>query len=603
MDLRKIATCRDSTEKRVNSDPSLGDPVQAPQRKSGDSRFDRALRWLGNLFGSTEGDFDNLGTEAGLETFIARLPPAAPASTIETVGAQFENARTIELDPGKLRRALKRLDERAQDALAVLSIKLFEDKLGRELSDPIWLAMARFYRNVHSGYRVCLEAIPSRGKRSDGSRNDAALIACRAMAALGRHKTLLRMRYRDVDLKFWEDTMELAAWCANWDCSNTLLELYPNSEYHTTFEREYLMALLFEAAPLANLNPAQMIALEIILRRFAANFLFWNAYSDSTPFVFDLRGDTVAKRWAKGMEPLPGVRFFGVADAYTQLAGLSNQAKTNREIPEWLSSARLAVESYRELLDLLVTHWSANPPQRQHRRDQSQGELRVVHGIGQVRRMIAASEYVKAGGRLDYEESTPYDFKVFGRVRFGTVIDETSRNTAEVDFAASQTLRKFEFGGEGQLTEGWTISDVSDTGLGAVANAHDGWARIGMLVGVRRGDGVEWQLAVVRRLSRSLTGRLSVGMTKIGGTAYAAQIRIPTDDYENWVPLAESTDVKHDVILLRNGKSATLFMEPGIFTGSLECKISFARRWRSVKLERSLGLGYDFEQVAVTIFG
>jgi hypothetical protein len=48
-----------------------------------------------------------------------------------------------------------------------------------------------------------------------------------------------------------------------------------------------------------------------------------------------------------------------------------------------------------------------------------------VHGINQVRRMIAASEYVRAGGRLDYEESTPYDFKVFGRVRFGTVTEDS----------------------------------------------------------------------------------------------------------------------------------------------------------------------------------
>ena len=586
----------------MNSDPRLGDPVEAPQRTPGDSRFDRMFKWLGNLFSAAEDDSDNLGSEQGLEAFIARLPLTAPANTIEAVSEQFENARTRDLEPGKLRRALKRLDERAQDPLAVLSIKLFEDRLGRQLSDAVWLALTRYYRNVHTGYRVCLEAVSSRGNMSDGEHNDAALIACRAMAALGRQKTLLRMRYRDIDLKFWEDTMELAAWCANWGCAKTLLELYPNSEYHTTFEREYLIALLFEAAPVANLNPAQMIALEIILRRFAANYLFWDRYSDSTPFVFDLQGDTIAKRWLKGMEPRPGMQFFGVADAYSQLVGLNNQAKTSREIPEWLLGARLDVESYRELVDLLVAHWSGNPPQRQHRRDRSQGELRVVHGINRVRRMIAASEYVKAGGRLDYEESTPYDFKVFGRLRFGSVTEET-RNDRAQDFSAPQTLRKFEFQGEGQLTEGWTIIDVSDTGLGAVANAHDGWARIGMLVGVRRGEGVEWQLAVVRRLSRSLTGRLSVGMTIIRGTAYSARIRIPTGDHENWVPLVESTDVTHDVILLRHGKSTSLFLEPGIFTGELECKISFAKRWRSVKLERSLGLGYDFEQVAVTIFG
>jgi hypothetical protein len=218
--------------------------------------------------------------------------------------------------------------------------------------------------------------------------------------------------------------------------------------------------------------------------------------------------------------------------------------------------------------------------------------------------MIAASEYVKAGGRLDYEEATPYDFKVFGRLRFGTVNDEAIKNGgASQDFAASQTLRKFELEGSGQLTEGWTISDVSDTGLGAVAGAHDGWARIGMLVGVRRGEGVEWQLAIVRRLSRSLTGRLSVGMTTIPGTAYAAQIRIPIGDHEEWTPASESSDLKHDVILLRQGKSASIFMQSGIFTGAMECKISFDKRWRSVKLERSLGLGYDFEQVGVSIFG
>jgi hypothetical protein len=262
------------------------------------------------------------------------------------------------------------------------------------------------------------------------------------------------------------------------------------------------------------------------------------------------------------------------------------------------------VESYRELLELLVTHWSANPPQRRHRRDRSQGELRVVHGITQVRRMIAASEYVKAGGRLDYEENTPYDFKIFGSTRFGSVAEESkSDNGAAPDFSASQTLRKFEVEGKGHLTEGWTVSDVSDTGLGAVANAHDGWARIGMLVGVRRGEGVEWQLAIVRRLSRSLTGRLSVGMVLIPGTAYCAQIRIPKDRQGQWVPLPESDDVKHDAILLRHGNSASLFMEQGIFTGELECKISVNKQWRSVKLERSIGLGYDYEQVAVTIFG
>lgn len=562
------------------------------------------VRWLAKHFTGAEDGRDSLGTDAGLERFVAGLPLTAPAATVAAVSAQFERASALELDPGKLRRALKRLDEHAQGPLDALGIKLFEDRVGRQLSDPVWLAMVRYCRNVHSGYRLCLGALSSRKNQSDAERDDAVLIACRAMAALVRHKTLLRMRYRDVDLKFWEETMELAAWCGNRGCNHTLFELYPNSRYHTTFEREYLIALVFEAAPLANLNPSQMIALETILRRFAASFLFWGQYSDSTPYVIDLGGDTIAKRWVKGMNPRPGMRFFGLADAYSQLVALSNQARGSRHVPEWIVGARLDLESYRQLLDLLVSHWSANPPRRQHRRDQLQGELRVVHGIGRMRRMIAASEYVQAGGRLDYEEATPYDFRLFGRLRFGTVTEAATKDAAAAqDLLASQTLQKFEFEGDGQLTESWTIVDVSDSGMGAVANAHGGWARIGMLVAVRRGQGLEWQLAIVRRLSRSLTGRLSIGMTTVFGTPCCAQIRIPKDGLDQWVPLADSTDVRHDVILLRHGKSTSLFLEPGIFTGEMQCKISFARRWRTVTLERSLGVGYDFEQVGVSILG
>ena len=585
----------------MNSDPRLGDPVPAPQHGPDAVRFKGLLKWLMGQFTGAEEDSVDLASERGLEAFIADLPVATPAASLEALSEKFENARALQLASSKLRRALLRLDERAQDPLTALSLKLFEDRQGRQLSDSVWLALSRFHRNVHNGYRVCLEAVSSRGNKGDGERDTAALIACRAMAALARYKTLLRMRYRDIDLKFWENTVELAAWCDNWGCGKTLVKLYPDAEYHTTFEREYLIALLFDSAPVANLNPAQMMALETVLRRFASNYLFWDEYSDSTPFVMDLGGDTIAKRWLKGQKPGAGMRFFGLADGYTQLTALLNQAKVTREVPEWLLGARPDVESYRELLDLLVSHWSPNPPQRRHRRDRSEGELRVVHGIARVRRMVAASEYVKAGGRLDYEESTPYDFKIFGSVRFGTV-QAPGEAGAAPDFAASQTMRKFESQGDGQSTEGWTMIDVSDTGLGAVANGHDGWARIGMLVGVRRADGVEWQLAIVRRLSRSLTGKLSVGMETIQGTAHAAQIRIPDGNGVDWVPLVDSADVKHDVILLRHGKSTSLFMEQGVFTGEIECKISFAKRWRNVKLERSLGLGYDFEQVAVSIF-
>ena len=141
------------------------------------------FNWLIKQFSARE-DNESLGSEGGLDAFVARLPLTTPAHTVEAVSEQFENARALDLSAEKLRRALKRLDERAQDPLAKLGLKLFEDQLGRKLSDTVWLTMARFYRNAHSSYRFCLESRASREEQSDSQRNDTALIAARAMAAL-----------------------------------------------------------------------------------------------------------------------------------------------------------------------------------------------------------------------------------------------------------------------------------------------------------------------------------------------------------------------------------------------------------------------------------
>ena len=558
------------------------------------------FKWLVKQLSAAEDDLDSLGSERGLEAFIARLPVTIPASTVEALSEQFENAGALGFTSDQLRRALKRLDERAQAPLDVLGMNLFEDRVGRNLSDTVWLTLARFYRNVNMGYRVCLEAMPAPDEQSHTERSDAVLMLCRAMAALGRYKTLLRMRHREIDATYWRHATELATRNAHSGSSSTLIELYPGTGNQTTFEREYLVALLFEAAPIANLLPAQMAALDLILRRFAASYEFSDSYRDATPFVFDLDGESVAKRWLKGLTPRPGQRFFGVADGYSQLAGLRKQEKAGGGIPDWLGDARLDVESYGRLLDLLIGHWSVEPPQRRNRRNQTAGQMLVVHGAGLVRRMIAASEYAKSAGRLSCEGDTPYDFKLFREV-LGTVADPAHDRDAG-GLSSLEMLHKLEFEGDLPLAETWTLTDVSETGMGAVVPAHGDWVRIGMLIGFRQTDSLEWRIAIVRRLSRSSRGRLSVGIQAIATTARCARLRIPaSDDDAYWTPIEGTGDAYHDAILLRGGAAHALILEPGLFAGALDCMIAFDQRWQPVKLERSLEKGYDYERVAVTI--
>jgi hypothetical protein len=562
----------------------------------------RMFKWLVKQFTSADEDPDSLGSETGLRAFLDGLPTTIPARTVEALGEPFEGAPALELTPAQLRRALMRLDERAQEPLELVWKELFADTLGREISDTAWLTLARYYRNVHMGYRVCLDAI-ERSTASENERGEAVLMACRAVCALGRHKQLLRLRYRDVDAQYWQNLNGLIAWSGAFGGSSTLVELYPKSGYQSSIEREYLIALLFDVAPIANLLPTQMAALDLVLRRYGANYQFSPAYREATPFVVDPARAQSAQRYLKGLPLRPGHSFFGVGTAYAQIASLRKEANVSSAVPEWLASTRLDTAAYRALLDLLLAHWSHEPPQRRQRRDRGEGEVMITHGVGQVRRMIAASEFAKSGGQLSYQDNTPYDYKLFDRLKFGTVADEPANRPAEAVQTPMAVLQKFELEGDRQMTERWTISDLSAQGLGTVVSAHAGWARVGMLVGFRRLDSLDWQIAVIRRLGRTAQGKLSIGMQTIHGATACARLRFGENSESNnnpWVAVTgDGGESFRDTVLLRADEQASLLLDPGVFIDATECMLSVDKRWHKVRLDRSLETGYDYERVLV----
>src|SRR5690606_28407271 len=206
---------------------------------------------------------------------------------------------------------------------------------------------------------------------------------------------------------------------------------------------------------------------------------------------------------------------------------------------------------------------------------------------------------------LSYDENTPYDHKLFARIRFGSV-ERPGTGAAPQGSAAPaalETLQKLELEGDRQMTERWRLVDVSEGGFGAQAAAHGGWARTGMLIGFRQPDGLDWQLAVIRRLSRPGEGKLSIGVQTVPGEALCARLRFGDDDAgDPWVGVAGANGVHQDAILVRaDSGHLQLLLEPGAFGGVRECMLSFEQVWRRARLERSLERGYDFERVEVQL--
>jgi hypothetical protein len=66
--------------------------------------------------------------------------------------------------------------------------------LGTSILDTHWRALAGYQRNVFCGYAYCLEQLPAPGMLDAAERQDALVLANRAMAALVAHKALMRVR-------------------------------------------------------------------------------------------------------------------------------------------------------------------------------------------------------------------------------------------------------------------------------------------------------------------------------------------------------------------------------------------------------------------------
>jgi hypothetical protein len=166
------------------------------------------------------------------------------------------------------------------------------------------------------------------------------------------------------------------------------------------------------------------------------------------------------------------------------------------------------------------------------------------------------------------------------QLRFGSVEEKDPSSSADERPQTPLEIRqKFELEGDRQMTERWTIADLSESGLGAIAQSHGRWARVGMLVGFRRMKSLEWQMAIVRRLSRSPQGRLSIGLQTIQGSTWCGRLRFGEGDAGNpWVAVAATTDAFHDAIMLRGAASPTLLLEHEIFAGPGEAYHSFEKR-------------------------
>ncbi|RPI41737.1 MAG: hypothetical protein EHM59_19470 [Betaproteobacteria bacterium] len=560
------------------------------------------FEWITNLLAPDEGRGGVLGSPKALGAFMAELDAQPPVRVLRMAAQRFDALPEASLVRAEVRRSVMRLDEYAQRALRECWESMLSGPRGLTLSEDMWASLRGYYRSVHARYASFLRGPTKPKPASEQEQADAIVIAARAMSALAKHMLLLHMRYRQADRLVWWHVRDLLEWAEAHGHYTAALELYPDTGAQTTFERELLTALLIEVAPTSNLLPAQVQALDRLLRLHDGAFRMSSSHDDqATPFGYDPAKGKAPQRWLKQLPVYPGLRFFGVGSAYVALCAEKESAVSPQKVPGWLASTRCSSEDYRDLLERLVSAWSLRPPARRHRREPCAGEILVAHDWSEIRRLVKFSELARAGRSNSYDSTNIYGVDSSPRAPKDRTMDDPTLKKPVVIPEPLANLLSFERTVADEAIETWSLTDSSEVGLGAVARSPRPWVKVGMLIAFRDPDSPDWQLALIRRLNCSDVGDLTVGMTRVKGTVASARLRLGAGGVHRHPALGgnDPTAIEYDALVVRDAEPS-LFIPAGVFDRSWKYTLYWDNRQDVVKMEKSLECGLNFERVHTT---
>jgi hypothetical protein len=495
-----------------------------------------------------------------------------------------------------MRRALRRLDDAAQPCLEELWHTLFRDARGEQVSEVSFGALARYSRRMAALLQAGLGDIAVGGEKEAAA--EAALFAVRAMCSLMCAKKLDRMAYRMPEPALWEATRALQHRAGQLGVLRGAVEPYPGrSQAPISVAQEFLAGLMLETAPLGSLLPTQVECLDVLLHRNASTLLEGDKGDGGTPFFIDQAKPQMPQRWLPGLPKRESLRFFGPGPLAERIAALRDEAEKAAEVPDWVVPSGCSIEGYRALLDTLGQHWSDKPPQRRDRRQAESGEMLLVHGLSQARRMVAASERARSDTQLALGagDKMRHD-KYFDRIRFGTVDPDktaTGKLLRSELLAPKQVLDKFETAGDKQLMLRSQVADTSDSGVGVALDKRAPWARPGVLVGYRQADSLDWSVAIVRRLGRTQNSQ-TLGLERLIGSAVTAHAMAMTDPKPQSVERAGLGDAGVGEAILIEGP-ALLLVAPASLDAVGQWMLLWVRKEK--RLVRVRGLretGRDF---------
>ncbi len=535
-----------------------------------------------------------LGSKQNLDQTLSEIPLNDPSRVLIDVAGLIEDFSRYdtELSPAVLREALIHIDHFARPYYSNLLLTFLLPGTREHNSELLWAHLDRHNLLLFQGYEHCLEVALHSKEDLSKAKMQLALCSTRAMHAWVERKKLHHFRYRPPDLEWWLAAHKIVSLASQHGVTSLVQATYPDEPQLRSTLHTYLVGLYLEIAPTSNLVSMQIEVLHRWLQQHANNFEFAEVAHAGTSHFISLHNPGSPTRFTSNVVHNPSLRYCSTRRLRAPLLQFAKDTRSETP-PEWLQPFMGQYEGLNKLVQTLLLHWAEQPPARTSPRQTDNVPMRVVHGFGLVRRMIACAAFSKRGKSLNYRGADMEN--LFNELRFGNAA-KLSDVTVENSVDPLETLLKLETSGDKQMMDEWLKVDASATGLGALAPGLRSRNRIGELVGFRFEGDIEWRVGIIRRIGRDKQKRASLGLETLPVPSLCAQVRPANLALTVWNEACEAGNGFVDAILLAED-SDTLLLPPGLFVANLALILNVGGRRRDVVLTEKLDHGNDWERV------
>lgn len=418
-----------------------------------------------------------LADPRAMRQIVAELPGDNAFKALDEIAGWLESLlATDECPLERTYEAAVLLEDAAQAHLRRLSREyLHTPRLTRSNEKRLWSINYGFWTLLAAVYERCLQALA--GGQLEGLRPSLPNLAARLIGALRAVLKWEQFHYGPSPAQIWLRLGTALAAAESGGVAAKRVALGPATGISSA-EQEYLKALVFLAASMDSLLPAEIELAEKLIAHFLPAFSFGSVAHEDSVYWVDLSLAQPPMRLARmPAQAAASQRFFKPATAHAGMLELLHELERGGDIPPEINlGEQYSVRFVLPVLRHLAAYLAPIPPQRRHARHHVKHRMSVLNGL------------INA-------------FVVFSG----------------------------EFGGRpaGLQMESWVVENVSRGGFGALLSSiPTEWLRVGALIAVQPEGGDNWLLGIVRRYHRETENEARVGIEALAREVVSVELKV-----------------------------------------------------------------------------